>query len=54
MVRNPVVMMRLLDRALDRLKLINGDDTNCICNAQTCPNHSLIHEIEEFLKPEEK
>lgn len=39
----------LLQRALGRLMLINGPDEKCCMDPSVCPNHSLIHDIEEFL-----
>ena len=41
---------KLLSRLLNRMKLINGDDSNCChIDAGVCPNHALIHEVEEYL-----
>lgn len=40
----------LLERNLERMKLINGPDKKCChINVGICANHSLIHETEEFL-----
>jgi hypothetical protein len=43
--------LHLLRRALERLKLINGPDENCVIKEwKECSNHKLIHEIEDYLK----
>lgn len=42
-------LVELLGRALYRMKLINGDDSNCRSNPVFCDNHRLIHEIESVL-----
>ncbi len=41
----------LLDRALERLKLINGPESKCVYadnDVLQCENHRLIREIEEW------
>lgn len=44
----------LLKKAVVRLKLINGGDSNCVHeNADLCANHNLIHDIEQFLNLQE-
>lgn len=40
----------LLDRAMRRLQLINGDESKCCMNPDSCMNHSLIREYETWRK----
>ena len=47
---NNAKLVGLLIRALDRMKLINGEDSNCVTDPSLCENHKLIHEIEDILK----
>lgn len=39
----------LIERFVERMKLINGPDENCCLTPIQCPNHALIHEAEAFL-----
>jgi hypothetical protein len=42
----------LLTRCLTQLKKINGPDDKCVIkDTNSCPNHKLIHDLEEFLSP---
>lgn len=42
--------IELLKKALEVMKLINGDDNKCVHgDVSKCRNHRLIHQIENFL-----
>lgn len=48
-----VMAYGLLDRALERMQLINGPDSKCICNPHICENHTLINDIQAFRSKQE-
>ncbi len=46
---------RLLDRAIERMKLINGHESNCvILDWKECKNHQWIREAEAWRKADGK